>query len=193
MATAADSARAAAFVVAARAALSQYVDVKVAERDGYYRNLPALTDQAIYHYNNLRNSSVSQQGEFDLTKPTSLLYKKDEQGQFRLLGAMYTTGPSAAPEALDALLPISMAHWHEHVNLCYPRRFPPKVDAGLVFWMKLYFSITSASECASAGGQFMPVEQGWMAHVYLFAGSDDPKMIWDADDLGNMDVHMRHP
>lgn len=189
-ATPADSARAAAFVVAARAALNQYVDVKVAERDGYYRNLPALNAQAIYHYNNLRNSNAA---EFDLAKPTSLLYKKDEQGQFKLLGAMYTTGPSAGPEALDAMLPISMAHWHEHVNLCYPRRFPPKVDAGLVFWMKLYFSITSASECASAGGQFMPVEQGWMAHVYLFAGSDDPKMIWDADDLGNMDAHMRHP
>ena len=37
-----------------------------------------------------------------------------------------------------------------------------------------------------------PVEFGWMAHVYLFAGSDDPKVIWDADDLGNVDIHMRH-
>src|SRR4051812_36920190 len=43
--TAADSARAAAIVVTARAALGQYVDVKAAERDGYYRNMPWLDDQ----------------------------------------------------------------------------------------------------------------------------------------------------
>jgi hypothetical protein len=39
----------------------------------------------------------------------------------------------------------------------------------------------------------VPVELGWMAHVYMFAGSDDPKVIWDSDDLGNMTEHMQHP
>ena len=196
MATAADSARAAGIVLAARAALSQYVDVKVAERDGYYRNLPSLDDQPIYHYNSSQNFSAAQQGTFDPTKPVSLVYKKDGEGQLRLVGAMYATGASAAPEDLDALLPISMARWHEHVNLCYPaavRYRPQKVDAGMVFLVKLFFSITSASECEAAGGRFVPVEFGWMAHVYMFAGSDDPKVIWDADDLGNMDVHMPPP
>jgi hypothetical protein len=197
-ATAADSARAAAIVLAARAALSQYVDVKVAERDGYYRNLPWLDDQPIYHYNRLQNFSAAQQGAFDPTKPVSLLYKKDGRGQLRLFGAMYATRELAASEDLDALLPISMAHWHEHVNLCYPGRNaardgPQKVDAGMVFLVKLFFSITSARECETAGGRFVPVEFGWMAHVYMFAGSDDPKVIWDADDLGNVDVHMGHP
>lgn len=197
-ATAADSARAAGIVIAARAALSQYVDVNVAERDGYYRNTPFLDDLPIYHYNNLRNFSAAARGEFNVTKPVSLLYKKDNQGQLKLVGAMYGTGGSGAADDLDALLPISMAHWHEHVNLCYPGRIaagssPRKVDARMVFWVKLYFSITSASECESAHGQFVPVEFGWMAHVYLFAGSDDPKVIWDADDLGNVEMHMRHP
>jgi len=94
-----------------------------------------------------------------------------------------------------------MAHWHEHVNLCYPggavtRHLgqPRKIDAGLVFMMQLYFSITSASACESAGGQFVPVEgDGWMTHVYMFAGSDDPKVIWDSDDIGSMNGPMRHP
>lgn len=200
-ATAADSARAATIVVAARAALTKYVDVNVAERDGYYRNMPWLEDQPIYHYNSARNFSAAAQGEFDVTKPVSLLYKKDDRGQLRLLGAMYATNDSAAPERLDALLPISMAHWHEHVNLCYPgaiaARFlpqPQKVNATTVFLFKFFLSATSAKECELAGGQFVLVEgDGWMAHVYLFTGSDDPKLIWDADDLGNMDPHMRHP
>jgi hypothetical protein len=194
-ATAADSARAAAIVVAARAALSQYTDVKVAERDGYYRAMPRLEDQPIYHYNSMLNFSAAGRGEFDVTKPVSLLYKKDGEAGLKLIGAMYATSESAAPEKLDALLPISMAHWHEHVNLCSPGSAPFRnartIDAATVFWMRLYFSITSAAECDAAGGRFVPVEFGWMAHVYMFAG-DDPKVIWDADDVGNMDMHMRH-
>lgn len=196
-ATIADSARAAAVVVAARAALSQYADVKVAERDGYQRNMPWLDDQPIYHYNSLSNFSAAARGEFDVTKPVSLLYKKDDRGQLRLIGAMYATGESAAPKDLDALLPISMAHWHEHVNLCNPdptaiRYRPRKVDAGLVFWLKLYFSITSEKECDAARGRFEPVDFGWMTHVYMFAGTDDPDVIWDTDDVGNIDMHGMH-
>jgi hypothetical protein len=201
MATTADSARAAAIVLAARAGLSQYVDVKVAERDGYYRNNPSLEEQPIYHYNRLdrlQTINAAEQGAFDPTKPVSILYKKDDRGQLRLIGAMYAAGASAAPEELDALLPISMAQWHEHVNLCYPggpavRYAPKKVDAGVVFFSKLFFSITSAKECETAGGRFVPIEGGWMAHVYMFAGSDDPTVIWGADDVGNMDAHMAHP
>jgi len=55
VATAADSARAAALVATARAALGRYKDVKLAERDGYWRNLSIVKDQPIYHYNNLHN------------------------------------------------------------------------------------------------------------------------------------------
>jgi hypothetical protein len=198
MATPADSARAAAFVLAARAALSQYVDVKLAERDGYYRNMASIENQPIYHYNSLLNITASDRGAFDPTKPVSLLYKKNERGQLRLVGAMYAPGASAGPAALDSLLPISMAHWHQHVSFCYPggaftRHLPRTADAATVFVVRLFFSITSASKCEAAGGRFVP-ESGWMAHVYMFAG-DDPKLIWDADDVGNMGTmdHMRQP
>ena len=121
-ATVADSARAAAYCPRRAGCPQPYADVNVAERDGYYRNMPWLEDQPIYHYNSSRNFRVADRGKFDVTKPVSLLYKKDHDGQLRLVGAMYATSESAAPEDLDALLPISMAHWHEHVNLCYPGR-----------------------------------------------------------------------
>jgi len=195
-ATAADSARAAAVVLATRAALGQYADVKVAERDGYYRNMPQVVDQPIYHYNSSQNFGAAMRGTFDLAKPVSLLYKKASGGELRLIGAMYGTGASAAPAELDKLLPISMAHWHEHVNLCYPGggagRFA-QTDEGKAFLLRLFFSITSSRECEIAGGQFVPVEFGWMTHVYMFADSDDPQVIWGTDDAGNMDVHMGHP
>jgi hypothetical protein len=197
-ATVADSGRAAAVVAAARAGLSQYVDVKVAERDGYYRNMPWLEDQPIYHYNSVQNAKAAERGEFDPSKPMSLVYKKDDRGQLRLVGAMYASSASAAPDSLDALLPISMAHWHQHVNLCYPgptvgRNLTGKVDAGLVDLMKALFDITSAADCEAAGGRFVSLEGGWMAHVYMFAGSNDPKAIWDADDVGSMGMRMTHP
>jgi hypothetical protein len=197
-ATMADSARAAAVVAAARAALSQYVDVKVAERDGYYRNMPWLDDQPIYHYNSAENANAAERGKFDPSRPVSLLYKKNDRGQLNVVGAMYATSASAAPDSLDALLPVSMAHWHQHVNLCYPgksigRYLTGKVDAGLVFVMKTLIDITSAPVCEAAGGRFVSSEAGWMAHVYMFPGSNDAKAIWDADDIGSMGMRMTHP
>lgn len=196
-ATVADSERAAALVAAARGALARYVDVQLAEKDGYLRNASMIEDQPIYHYNSLHNFNAAGRREFDITKPVSLLYKKDDHGQLRLVGAMYAT---SAPESeLDALLPVSMAHWHEHVNFCYPGRAANDiirqkgVSPATAFLAGLYMNITSASSCESAGGRFQPVEFGWMAHVYMFAGTDDPRAIWDADEVGNVAMHMPHP
>lgn len=198
IATPADSVRAAAFVVAGRAALSQYVDVNVAERDGYYREIASIEDQPIYHYSSLVNVAAANRGAFDPTKPVSLLYQKDDHGRLKLVGAMYAAGKSAAPAVLDSLLPISMARWHEHVSFCYPggaitRNLPRTANAATVFVVQLFFSITSASQCEASGGRFAPAS-GWMTHVYMFAG-DDPKLIWDTDDAGNMGNmdHTREP
>jgi hypothetical protein len=195
-ATAADSARAADLVVRARAALRQYADVKVAERDGYYRNMPWMEQQPIYHYNSRRNASAA---VFDIAKPVSLLYQKDDRGQLKLVGAMYGAGASSTPEQLDALLPTSMAHWHEHVNLCYPGRTvlgdesSPKIDARFAFLLELYLSITTPADCEGMHGTFVAIDgDGWMTHVYLFADSDDPKVIWDSDDIGTMNGPIRH-
>lgn len=65
---------------------------------------------------------------------------------------------------------------------------------GIESAVRLFFSITSANACEAAGGRFVPGEAGWMTHVYMFAG-DDPKLIWDADDVGSMGnmKHMREP
>jgi hypothetical protein len=188
-----DSARANEIVKTARAALSKYTDVKVAERDGYVKFLPWLEDQAIYHYNNIGNAMAVMMG-FDATRPVSLLYKKDDRGELKLVGAMYNAPPNATPADLDARLPTSIAHWHEHVDFCAAN--PDSIRAGVVKadaataakWLK----ITTREECAAVGGRFVPRIFGWMAHVYLFAG-DDPKTIWGGDDHGSMDVHMHHP
>lgn len=188
-----DSARAAEIVKTARAALEKYTDVKVAEKDGYVKFMPWLEDQTIFHYNNIQNA-MSVLGAFDVTKPVSLLYKKDMQGQLKLAGVMYNALPSATPADLDARLPTSIAHWHEHVDFCAAnidaiRAGTLKPDAALTAKM---LRINSREECAKVGGRFVPRIFGWMAHVYLFAG-DDPTTIWGGDEHGSMDVHVHHP
>ena len=187
-----DSARAAEIVRSARAALSKYSDVKLAEAEGYAKFLPWLEDQAIFHYNNIGNV-MSTMRNFDATKPVSLLYKKDERGELKLVGAMYSAAPNSTPDDLDSRLPTSIAHWHEHVNFCAAspdslRSGAVKPDAATAAkWLK----ITTREECTAVGGRFVPRIFGWMAHVYLFAG-DDPKTIW-GEGHGSMDVHKHHP
>jgi hypothetical protein len=191
-ATAADSARAVAIVATARAALAKYADVSLAERDGYVRFLPWLDEQAIFHYNHLQNV-VSTLQAFDAARPASLLYRKDSAGKMKLVGAMYVATPDATADDLDARLPLGIAQWHEHVNFCGPtaegvRAGTQKADGpSLARWL----AITSREECLAAGGRFVPRMFGWMAHVNLFEGSDDPRVVW-----GHGRDHMRghtHP
>ena len=191
-ATAADSARAKEIVKSARDALSKYSDVKVAEADGYIKFLPWLEDQSIFHYNSFANV-LATLGGFDATKPVSLLYKKDDKGAMKLVGAMYAAPPMATTDDLDAKLPTGIAHWHEHINFCGPN--PDSVRAGV---QKIdapstakWLAISTRESCTAAGGRFVPRLFGWMAHVYLFSG-DDPKVIW-GEEHGSMDMKMHHP
>ena len=187
-----DSARAADIVKTAKAALAKYTDVNAAVADGYVKFLPFVEDQIVYHYNSIANVMAMRNG-FDVTKPVSLLYKKDEMGMMKLVGAMYNAMPNATPEELDARLPTSIAQWHEHVDFCAAS--PDSVMAGTVKLdgptVARFLKITTQDDCTAAGGRFIPRMFGWMAHVYLFA-SDDPKVIW-GEGHGSMDVHMHHP
>jgi hypothetical protein len=187
VASAADSARARGIVAASRAALARYADVAIAEQEGYVKFLPWLEEQDVYHYNNIQNvfTSIS---AFDATKPSSLLYRK-ENGKLVLIGAMYTALPGSTPHDLDARLPLGVAHWHEHVNFCGPKtqavRDAKQIDgAEVAKWL----TITTREECNAAGGQFVPRLFGWMAHVYMFGG-DDPLTIWGGEHADHMHMH----
>ena len=185
-ATREDSARAAAVVTLARAALAKYKDVKRAEADGYLRFLPNVEPQSIYHYTNY-DHAVAAMYVLDPRMPTSLLYKKNAAGKMELVGVMYTAPWDATMDELDGRLPLGMAHWHEHVNFCTPGRGvlrsagARRDGAEIAKWLR----ITTREECDAAGGRFVPRLFGWMAHAYIFAG-DDPKMIWGGEGKGHM-------
>jgi hypothetical protein len=177
---AADSARAAGLVAEMRTALEKYRDVRLAESDGFRQFLPGLK-QPIYHFH-FTNSrwALEEMFRFNAAKPTSLLYRQEPDGNFVLLGAMYTAPARASFDELERRIPLAVARWHEHVNWCVPQagqreRWRETRDGAPVFGPQS--PIASAAACAAVGGRFLPRVFGWMVHVMAFE-SDDPNVIW---------------
>jgi hypothetical protein len=166
----ADSARAARLVEQARAALGKYKDVSVAERDGYRMFAPNIKNQPVYHFTSLR-LAIRERFKFDPTQPSSLLYKSNPDGSLRLVGAMYTAPKDATPEELNARVPLGIAQWHLHTNMCVPRltqtaRWKEVSNGRPVFGPAS--PIATSDACEKVNGRFLPVVFNWMVHVDLY-------------------------
>ena len=166
--TAEDAARAKEIVDQLRAGIAKYKDYHVALADGYKIFLPNL-QQPEYHFTNYMNGFL-EAFKFDPARPTSLLYKKTAAG-YELVGAMYTMPRRATEAQLNDRVPLSVATWHLHTNLC----MPPANQRRSADWTKfgLRGSIATPQACDAAGGKFHPVIFGWMVHVYPYEGSTE--------------------
>src|SRR6266550_3272702 len=114
-----DRERAATIVNALRAALERYRDYHAAERNGYEIFHPEIP-QSIYHFTNYWEG-FAETFRFTPDQATSLLYRKTV-GAYELVGAMYTAPANASEFDLDARVPLSVARWHAHINICLPPR-----------------------------------------------------------------------
>ena len=169
-ATAADSARAADLVATARVALAKYTDVRVAEREGYRMFAPNVKHQPVYHFTKI-GAAFRERFRLDVATPSSLLYKRDADGTMRLVGAMYTAPKDASWEELNERVPLSIARWHLHTNMCLPRLTQlerwREIDGG-----KPVFGpgspIATREACDAVDGRFMPVVFNWMVHANVF-------------------------
>ena len=166
--TAEDAARAKEVVDQLRSGIDKYKDYHAALADGYKIFLPNLK-QPEYHFTNYMNGFL-EAFTFDPARPTSLLYKKTATG-YELVGAMYTMPKRATEEQLNERVPLSVASWHLHTNLC----MPPANQRRRADWTKfgLRGSIATQEACDAASGRFHPVIFGWMVHVYPFEDSTD--------------------
>jgi hypothetical protein len=188
-----DSARAAQVVAQMRSTLGRYRDVRAAQADGFRQFLPGVT-LPIYHFTR-RANALGEAFRFDPSKPTSLLYRRDAAGRFSLVGAMYTAPRRFSQERLDARIPLSIAHWHQHVDWCIPprgqaARWRETQDGAPRFGPQS--PIHTRAACDGAGGVFVPHLFGWMVHVNAFAG-DDPREIWsDHHGAPGMEEHGMH-
>ena len=158
-----DRERATQVVDEARRAMAKYEDYHVALNDGFQIFLPDVP-QKQYHFTNYRYGFEAA-FHFNPDHPTSLLYDKTADG-YKLAGVMYTAPARFSQDELNERIPLSVAHWHEHVNFC----FPPK-DRNAEMGQKnpkfgMAGSISTREACDAAGGKFVPRVFGWMVHVY---------------------------
>ena len=167
-----DERRAEEILDALRNALAPYRDHRNAIRDGYEPFLPNVS-QTHYHFTSKWRGFKSA-FRFNPEQPTSLLYKKTADGGYELEGAMYTAPKRADENELNKRVPLSVAQWHAHVNICLPPKSERKTADWTVFGPN--GSIATQGQCSALKGQWVPQLFGWMIHVYPFNRS--PDRIW---------------
>ena len=163
-------------VEAARRAADRYKDYKVALADGYKIFLPNLP-QKQYHFTNYWYGFEAGM-RFNPDHPTSLLYEKHGD-DYKLIGVMYTAPKKATEDELNSRIPLSVAQWHAHINMCVPPDSKKREMWRLHAKFGLAGSITTKEECDAAGGRFVPQIFGWMVHVYPF--EQKPEDIWSVE------------
>ncbi|HEY1802399.1 MAG TPA: hypothetical protein VGG46_15840 [Terriglobales bacterium] len=177
LATPGDEDRAQLVIAAARKVAEQYQDYRKALADGYVIFLPNVP-QRMYHFTNYRYA-MEAIFDFNPQHPTSLLYEKQGVDRYKIIGVMYTAPKHASLSELDSRVPLSIAQWHAHINLCLPPRGENQQMSRPGSKFGLAGSITSRDKCEAAGGRFVPQIFGWMVHVYPFEKTEQD--IWSVE------------
>lgn len=175
-------------VAAAKAAMAPYQDYRKALSDGFEIFLPNIP-QPQYHFTKYAYA-LDARSHFDPLKPTSLLYKKTDDGGYKLVGAMYTDRVDATEDELNERIPLSIARWHQHINFCKAPAGQKAAYFGPDAKFGLRGSITTKDACEAAQGKFYPHVFGWMVHVYPY--ETEPKRIWSTDDDDQGHDNMDH-
>ncbi len=167
-----DRERADAIVAGAKRAMARYPDVAAAEQGGFKKFLPGIP-LPIEHYTSAAYAREQWTGHLDPDHPTSLIFER-HGADLALVGVMYTAGTSFTPDQLDALVPLSVARWHRHVDYCFA---PAGIHGDRRFG--LAGTIASQPECEAAHGRWVPQIFGWMVHVW--PNERDPAQVWAVD------------
>ena len=171
----ADTARAGQLVATLKTALAKYQDYHAALAAGFKPFHPELKRQKVVHFTKWWYG-LKARFEFNPAEPTSLLYERTADGGYKLIGAMYTAPRGWTPDELNARVPLSVARWHQHIDICIPKKNASA--AASADWTKFgpNGTIMTKAECDSADGRFFPVLFGWMVHVYPW--ETNPQEVW---------------
>jgi hypothetical protein len=158
-----DTWRAAEVLLTLRPALEKYKDYHVALEEGFKIFAPDFP-QPEYHFTHY-GYAFRNVFSFDPARPTSLLYRKTADG-YELAGAMYTASRISNEDDLHERIPLSVARWHQHVNIC----LPPRGQERSADWTRFgpRGSIVTEEQCDQADGRWRAHLFGWMVHVYPY-------------------------
>jgi hypothetical protein len=151
--TPAERAELAGQLAVVRAATRKYMDVAVAERDGYFQVTQFIPGLGLHMFN------LKHEGSFDPARPQLLLYTPGQGGELSLAGVAYSI-PKRSDEP-----PAGFAGgedvWHSHNNLCF-------LPSGSV-------AATTAEDCQAQNG-FFQESTGWLLHAWVF--QDNPHGVF---------------
>ena len=163
----ADHQRAEEILEKLKPALVKYKNYKVAIEDGYKPFHPEAAQRMVHFTNNWQGLLGA--FRFDPAKPTSLLYKKSGDG-YELIGAMYTAPVRMSEDRLNERVPLSVAPWHAHINICLPPVGAAMKNADWTVFGPAG-SIATQDACKEVNGRWLPQIYGWMMHVYPYESS----------------------
>lgn len=188
-----DSLRATRVAADLKRAIAKYQDTAVAVADGYKMFLPNVKNQKVYHFTNY-GRAFKEAFRFDVEEPTSLLYKRADNGKLTLVGAMYTMPKRANIDRLNDRVPLGIARWHKHVNWCLPKK------GDETRWLetkngKPQFGpespVATKAACDVVNGEFQESLFGWMLHANVYEGSDLATIFGDDHGPGGHGDHTR--
>lgn len=171
-----DRARADAIVAGARAAMKHWPDVASVEAGGFVKFAPGVA-LPIEHYSNEAFGKEALYGRLNPEHPTSMIFERHGQ-TLTLVGVMYTGGTGLEESDLNKMVPLSIAQWHRHVDLCFP---PGGTLADMSGKFGFFGTIDTKAACDAAAGRWIPQVFGWMVHVW--PNEPDQKGIWAVERL----------
>lgn len=173
-----DEEKAKAVVAALKTTMERYKDYRKALLDGYVILNPKLK-QPQYHFVNDANSREADI-QFDPSKPTALLYRRTPMLEYKLEGAMYTTNPEATEDELNRRIPLSVARWHRHINVCWAPEDRIKDYKAAHPKFGMFGSIKTQEACTAERGIFYPYVFSWMIHIFPY--EPDFKEVFSMND-----------
>ena len=123
--------------------------------DGYVSMHPERKPRH-YHFADKQHRFLAKV-RFDPAEPTALLYRKAGDG-YELEGTMYTAPRGMSEDQLHERVPLSVAQWHAHVNICFTPDGSGRSMTRKQFGFK--GKIATESECEESGGRFVPQAGG---------------------------------
>jgi hypothetical protein len=117
--TPADAPRGEEIIATMRRVLVKYQDSEAAVSAGYIPYMPTVP-QDVYHFANRALTADEYLGDVNIERPGALLFERKTFGGYKLVGAMYSAPANYTLDQLDAIIPLSLTHWHAHTNICLP-------------------------------------------------------------------------
>ena len=134
---------------ALREATDKYRDIDVALADGYRQTTGEVPNMGA-HFN---HSGRTRDGVFNPAEPEILIYARDEQGEWELVGISFVLPRRIAGDDHPDGFEGQLDNWHVHYALCLRRGASGRTAA--------------ADECRRTGGIFLP-SYGWMIHAWVY-------------------------